>query len=94
MPLYPVLLLVSNKEAARDPEGETLTRELRSRGFLSIARVRAGKFYVLYVEAEGPAGAVEEARRVASEARLYNPVVHEAKVMLLADGSGGEVSGD
>ncbi len=88
MPRFCFILAVVPRRAARDPEGETLASALRRRGYGFVEAVRAGKAFILEVEA----GSVEEARglveEMAREARLYNPVVHEAVVVPLGEGGG------
>jgi len=79
-----VLLLVMYKPTARDPEGETLTRELQRRGFSEIIEVRAGKGYVIDVEAEDRNTAMRIVEEIAERMRLFNPAVHSTLVIPLA----------
>ena len=88
MPRFCVLLAVVPRRAARDPEGETLASALRRRGYGFVESVRAGKVFLLEVEAGGVGEARELVERLAREARLYNPVVHEAVVVPLGEGGG------
>jgi len=85
---YCVAVLVLPRRGARDPEGETLARELRRLGYTRVADVRAGKVFVIRVDADS----VEEAKRlvenVARSARLYNPAVNALVVTVLAEGGG------
>lgn len=83
MPRFRVLLLVEPKPSARDPEGETLARELRRRGYRFVEAVRAGKAFEVTVEAGDGDEAVRLVEEMAREARLYNPLVHTARVMLV-----------
>lgn len=92
--LYRVAVLVLPRRGARDPEGETLARELRRLGYGFIEAVRAGKVFVLEVEADSAEEAHGLAVRAARETRLYNPVVSEAVVVALAEGGRGAVPGD
>ncbi len=90
-----LLLAVIPRRGARDPEGETLAAELRRRGYGFLAGVRAGKVFILEVEAGSLEEAVGLASRMAGEARLYNPLVHEALVVPLdGEGCSRQVSGD
>ena len=84
MPLYHVALMVVNKRSARDPEGETLGYMLRRRGYDFVEGVRAGRVFIVSVNAPSAEDAVEKARRMARETRLYNPSVHELLVVRLA----------
>ena len=84
MPVYRVALMVVNKASARDPEGETIAHMLQSMGYSFVRSVRAGKVFIVEVEAGSPSEALEAARRLAAETRLYNPTVHELLVAGLA----------
>ena len=90
---YCVLLIVAPKPSARDPEGETLTAALRERGYEFLAATRVGKAFLFTVEA----GSLDEAVRLVGEmarsSRLYNPVVHEARLLGLGEGGCGKVPG-
>ena len=86
--MHCVALLVAPRRAARDPEGETLAAALRRRGYSFIHSMRAGKVFILIIEAGSRDEAVEKTLRLASEARLYNPVVNEARALYLGEGSG------
>ncbi|MCE4607735.1 MAG: phosphoribosylformylglycinamidine synthase subunit PurS [Caldisphaeraceae archaeon] len=81
---YKVLLIVSYKASARDPEGETIAHELRSLGHEEVVSVRAGKAFLFEVKAGSEEDAIESVTRIASETKLYNPSVHEVKVMRVA----------
>ncbi len=84
MGLHRILVFVSYKPSARDPEGETLARELRSLGYDSLSGVRAGKAFLFTVEASNEGEAVSVVKRIARETRLYNPSVHELLVIRVA----------
>ena len=94
MPSFQLLLVITNKEAARDPEGETLTHELKARGYRCLIGIRAGKSYVLDIDANNADEAIRLVKELASETRLYNPIVHDLRVLLLAENSGGKISRD
>lgn len=81
--MYVVEVIVTNKKAVRDPEGETIHRQLILRkGFDSVKSVRAGKYFLFTVESEGPEKAVELVKEICSKLRIYNPVVHDIEVRL------------
>jgi len=92
MPVHSVLIVITNKETARDPEGETLAHELRKQGYSYIVSLRAGKSYIVNIDAASTEEAVLLAKELASRSRLYNPVVHDLRVLLLAENSCGKVS--
>jgi phosphoribosylformylglycinamidine synthase len=74
--------VISNKKSARDPEGETILRDLVNKsGFeKSVRSIRAGKF--LRVEVSASDG--EEAKRLVvkmcNELRIFNPAAHSLTV--------------
>ena len=84
MPTYKVLLVVSYKASARDPEGETIAHELRSLGYEDIVKVRAGKAFFFNINADNQDDALNKVKKIALETKLYNPSVHEITVINLA----------
>lgn len=81
MKTYVVEVVIENKPAARDPEGEAIWRDLIVRGgFTEVKSVRSGKYLRLLVEA----GSEEESKdltvRLCNDLRIYNPVVHVCTV--------------
>ncbi len=80
---YVVYLNVTYKPTIREPEGETITRELLKRLGIDV-EARAGKCLQLYLEAENDGEAVEKALKIAREARLGNPNVHTFEVVKVA----------
>ncbi|MEM1682776.1 MAG: phosphoribosylformylglycinamidine synthase subunit PurS [Ignisphaera sp.] len=78
-----VEVIITNKKAVRDPEGETIHKHLILRkGFNSVKNVRAGKYLLLTVESETPEKALEIAKEICEKLRIYNPVVHDIEVRL------------
>ena len=89
MNVYKVEVIIRNKRVARDPEGETIQRELigRSTFAAEVKSVRSGKWLLFEVEAESQEKALEEVARMCRELRIYNPVVHEMEVRPYQGGS-------
>ncbi|ABL87290.1 conserved hypothetical protein [Pyrobaculum islandicum DSM 4184] len=77
---YLVYLNIAYKRGIRDPEGETIQREIFERRGVSI-EVRAGKCLVLTIEASSPEEAREKALKLAWDMRLGNPNVHMVEVV-------------
>lgn len=77
---YLVYLNISYRPTIREPEGETIAREILERAGVK-AEVRAGKCLALVLEAEGPQEAGERAVKLAWELRLGNPNVHTVQVL-------------
>jgi phosphoribosylformylglycinamidine synthase PurS subunit len=78
---HKVLLIISYKSSARDPEGETITHELKNLGYEKVLGVRAGKAFLFEVDSRDNQEAIDIVKRIASETRLYNPVVHDIMVI-------------
>ena len=71
---------------ARDPEGETITKDLIIRGgFKSITNVRTGKYLKLSVEAETKEVAEHIVREMSNALRIYNPVVHTCSIRIKSE---------
>jgi phosphoribosylformylglycinamidine (FGAM) synthase PurS component len=77
---FAVYLNIAYKPGVRDPEGDTIKRELFSRAGLDVD-VRAGKCLVLTLEASGEDEAREKAVKLAWDLRLGNPNVHVVEVV-------------
>jgi phosphoribosylformylglycinamidine synthase len=73
--------VIENKPAAKDPEGETILRDLMNQnGFEMVKNVRSGKFLRVNLEA----GSREEAKnivyRMCNDLRIFNPVIHVVSI--------------
>lgn len=75
-----VNVVVSNKPSARDPEGETIQRDLIGSDYRQVKSVRVGKLLRLRVEAKAPEEAERFVRRLCDELRIYNPAAHACEV--------------
>jgi len=78
---YSVEIIISNKPQARDPEGETIIRDLvHKSGFDSVKEVRTGKLLTIVLNASNQEEAKEKVLSMCNELRLYNPVAHSVNV--------------
>jgi phosphoribosylformylglycinamidine synthase len=78
---FSVEIVISNKPRARDPEGETIERDLiHKEGFHSVKEVRTGKLLMVRVEASTEDEARNKALQMCNDLRLYNPVAHALNV--------------
>ncbi|VVB65960.1 Phosphoribosylformylglycinamidine synthase subunit PurS [Candidatus Gugararchaeum adminiculabundum] len=74
---YTVEVVIESKPAAKDPEGETIARELLMKnGFGQVHNVRTAKMLKVKLEAENEEQAKNLAERMVRELRLANPVAH------------------
>lgn len=74
--------MISNKRSARDPEGETILRDLVAKsGFEGqIRSIRAGKYLKVEVEAADAEKAKQIVTRMCNELRIFNPAAHSLTV--------------
>jgi phosphoribosylformylglycinamidine synthase PurS subunit len=79
--LFTVEVIIENKKMAKDPEGETIAKELINRGgFSAVRSVRAGKYLRLMVEAEKKEDAERLVTEMSNALRIFNPVAHTCAV--------------
>jgi phosphoribosylformylglycinamidine synthase subunit PurS len=73
---------ISNKPAARDPEGETIQHDLVSKsGFAQVRKIRVGKLLQISVDAPTGEDAENLVLKMCDELRIYNPAAHQCKVI-------------
>ena len=77
-----VEVVISNKAAARDPEGEVIRRDLVKSRFPQTKSVRVGKLLRFKVEASDSLGAQKLVQRMCDELRIYNPAAHDCQIAL------------
>jgi phosphoribosylformylglycinamidine synthase PurS subunit len=74
---YVLEIVIENKPAARDPEGETILKDLiNQNGFEMVKNVRSGKFLRVNLEAESRKEAKNIVYRMCNDLRIFNPVIH------------------
>lgn len=83
--LYRVRIIVRHREGVSDPEGDTLSRRLKRKGTLGLGRVRSGKYWEMYLEANSREEAEEWARQIYSGPPLMNPVKDEAQLLAIEE---------
>ncbi|MFH1328394.1 MAG: phosphoribosylformylglycinamidine synthase subunit PurS [Candidatus Bathyarchaeota archaeon] len=83
MNTYTVDVVIENKPAARDPEGETISRDLMNKGgYTMVKSVRTGKHLRVLVDAKTKEQAKKTVFDMCNSLRIYNPVVHTCKIEL------------
>ncbi|BDR91005.1 phosphoribosylformylglycinamidine synthase subunit PurS [Vulcanisaeta souniana] len=69
-------------KGSRDPEGETIHRDLViTNGFNSINRVISGKYLGFVVESNSESEAIKYVEDLCTRTRIYNPTVHKLLVL-------------
>lgn len=79
---YSVAVEVTLRAGIADPQGATIERALPALGFAGVSGVRAGKLFLLEVEAADEAGALATASALA-ERLLSNPVIEDARARVI-----------
>jgi phosphoribosylformylglycinamidine synthase PurS subunit len=83
-PIFSVEIVISNKPQARDPEGETIMRDLFHMSGLNIVKeVRTGKLLAVKVEAANQEEARDRVVSMCNDLRIYNPVAHSLSVRVM-----------
>ncbi|MEE9586348.1 MAG: phosphoribosylformylglycinamidine synthase subunit PurS [Nitrososphaerales archaeon] len=73
---YTVNVIIENKPLIRDPEGETILRDLMIKnGVTYVKKVRTAKLLRLEVEAEDEEHAKTITEKMCNDLRIFNPVV-------------------
>lgn len=73
---YKVECIISNKPSIRDPEGETILRDLViRRGYENVKGIRTAKLLQLEVSAPNKESAEKLVMKMCDDLRIYNPVV-------------------
>ncbi len=81
---YTVEVVVENKPLARDPEGETIHRNLVLKGgYAQVTSVRAGKLLRMSVDADTPEHARDLVKKLCDDLRIYNPAAHTCQVRIV-----------
>lgn len=85
MPEFLVEVVIENKPLAKDPEGDTVCRDLINRGgYQNVKKVRTGKYLRFSVDAQTSEGAKDTVYKLCNDLRIFNPVVHTCEIKLKA----------
>ncbi len=78
---YIVEIVIENKPAARDPEGQTVQKDLINRGgYDMVTSVRSGKYFRMKVKATTEQEAKEIVFKLSNDLRIFNPVAHVCSI--------------
>ena len=81
LPRFRIDVFITNKPAIRDPEGESILKDLAIlNGFDAVKSIRTGKVLALEVEAENIETAKTKVIEMCDSLRLYNPLVSSCSV--------------
>ncbi len=73
-------MIISNKAAAKDPEGDVIYQDLVKSRFSQAESVRVGKLLRFKVKAAGSLEAQRLVQTMCDELRIYNPAAHQCHV--------------
>ncbi|HEY4674063.1 MAG TPA: phosphoribosylformylglycinamidine synthase subunit PurS [Nitrososphaerales archaeon] len=80
---YKVECIISNKSSIRDPEGETILRDLvMRRGYENVKGIRTAKLLQLEVSAPNKESAEKLVMKMCDDLRIYNPVVSICQIRI------------
>ena len=83
MGMFQVEVAIQNKAHVRDPEGETILRDLVSYGgYAAVKEIRMAKLLRMLVEATDGDTAVQLVTKMCDDLRIYNPVVSSCSITL------------
>ena len=83
---YTVNVAIENKPSIRDPEGETILRDLMIKnGVTQVRKVRTAKLLELEVEAKDVVKAKTITEKMCSDLRIFNPVVSLCKITVTGE---------
>jgi len=78
---YTVEVVIENKPAARDPEGETIWRDLVTKGgYSSVKSIRVAKLLRVKINASSENDAKNTIFKMCNELRIFNPVAHTCSI--------------
>jgi phosphoribosylformylglycinamidine synthase subunit PurS len=78
---FTALVTIENKPYLRDPEGETILRDLITKGgYNNIIKVRSAKTLRITVTEKSRMQAQKLVQKLCEDLRIYNPVVSNCKV--------------
>jgi len=81
MSKFLVVVTIENKPYINDPEGETISRDLITKGgYSNIESVRTAKTLKVIVIEKSEKEAEKVVRKLCEELRIYNPVVSNCSV--------------
>ena len=77
-------VIITNKEKARDPVGETIQRDLLAKkGYEMVSNVRSGQYLRFYLNAESEERAKNIVEDFLNKLRIYNPVTQNFRILKL-----------
>lgn len=84
MPKFLIEIIIEGKKNARDPEGETIMRDLMIKhGYDMVESVRSGKILKVILDATDEKAAENICWKMVNELRIYNPIAHMCTIKIV-----------
>lgn len=83
--LYRVRVVVYPREGVSDPEGDTLDGRLKRKGIQGVRKVRSGRYWEIFVEADSKEQAEASARQIYTGPPMVNPVKDQAQLLAIEE---------
>ncbi len=81
---FVVEVIITNKEKARDPVGETIKRDLLAKkGYNMVSNVRSGQYLRFNLDTESEERAKNIVEDLLNKLRIYNPVTQNFRILNL-----------
>jgi phosphoribosylformylglycinamidine synthase PurS subunit len=81
---FVVEVIITNKEKARDPVGETIKRDLLAKkGYEMVSNVRSGQYLRFKLDTESEVRAKNIVEDLLNKLRIYNPVTQNFRILNL-----------
>jgi len=83
--LYRAKIVVHPREGVSDPEGDTLSGRLKRKRIPGVTRVRSGKYWEIYLEADSREQAEALVRQIYTSPPMMNPVKDDAQLLTVEE---------
>ena len=83
--LYRARIVVQPREGVSDPEGETLNARLKRKGISGVTRVRSGRYWEIYIEANSREQAEAWVRQIYTSPPMVNQVKDDSQLLAIEE---------
>lgn len=83
--IYRAKIVVRPREGVSDPEGDTLGDRLKRKGILGVTKVRSGRYWEVFVEANSREQAEAWVRQIYTSPPMVNPVKDDAQLLMIEE---------
>jgi phosphoribosylformylglycinamidine (FGAM) synthase PurS component len=83
--LYRARIVICPRRGVSDPEGDTLSWRLKRKGIAGIDRVRSGRYWEIYLEANSKEEAEALVRQIYNVPPIMNPVKDDSQLLAIEE---------